>query len=108
MTQTLCGENGQAWFERICTVAVTCEQHDRSVFKLLAESVSQFLRFLGARLRPGYCDRSLPHSAAFSMLTGGLDESFGTGGAEFLSDSAAQFDGRGVARWGGDLETADR
>lgn len=39
MTQGTRGQTGQAWFERICTVVVTCEQQSRSVFDFLVESV---------------------------------------------------------------------
>jgi len=43
MTQGTRGANGQSWFERICTVLVTCEQQGRSVFEYLVESVQRFL-----------------------------------------------------------------
>lgn len=40
MTQGTRGEAGRSWFERICTVAVTCEQQCRSAFEFLVESVA--------------------------------------------------------------------
>lgn len=44
MTQGTRGKNGQAWFERICTAAVTCEQQGRSLFEFLVESLDSFLK----------------------------------------------------------------
>ena len=43
MTQGTRGKVGQAWFERICTVVVTCEQQGRSTLEFIAESVGCFL-----------------------------------------------------------------
>jgi hypothetical protein len=43
MTQGTRGKVGQAWFERICTVVVTCEQQGRSTLEFIAESVGRFL-----------------------------------------------------------------
>jgi transposase len=40
MTQGTRGEAGQRWFERICTVAVTCQQQGRSAFEFLFDSVT--------------------------------------------------------------------
>ena len=40
MTQGTRSEAGQHWFERICTVAVTCEQQSRSAFEFLCDSVT--------------------------------------------------------------------
>jgi hypothetical protein len=40
MTQGTRGEVGQRWFERICTVAVTCDQQSRSAFEFLCQSVT--------------------------------------------------------------------
>ena len=40
MTQGTRGEAGQRWFERICTVAVTCQQQGRSAFEFLSASVT--------------------------------------------------------------------
>jgi transposase len=40
MTQGTRGEVGQRWFERICTVAVTCQQQSRSAFQFLCDSVT--------------------------------------------------------------------
>lgn len=40
MTQGTRGEAGQRWFERICTVAVTCQQQGRSAFEFLYASVT--------------------------------------------------------------------
>ena len=39
MTQGTRGESGQNWFERICTVVVTCEQQGRSALEFIQESV---------------------------------------------------------------------
>jgi transposase len=39
MTQGTRGETGQSWFERICTVVITCEQQGRSVLEFIQESV---------------------------------------------------------------------
>jgi len=59
MTQGTRGEPGQSWFERICTVVVTCEQQGRSVLKFLTESVAQFLHGEPApSLVPSLCDSS--------------------------------------------------
>lgn len=44
MTQGTRGKFGQNWFERICTVVVTCQQQGRSAFDFLTESVEQFLK----------------------------------------------------------------
>lgn len=44
MTQGTRSKKGQNWFERICTVVVTCEQQGRSVFEFLVESVLNFFR----------------------------------------------------------------
>jgi hypothetical protein len=43
MTQGTRGEAGQNWFERICTVVVTCQQQGRCAFDFIAESVERFL-----------------------------------------------------------------
>lgn len=43
MTQGTRGETGQSWFERICTVVVTCEQQGRSVLEFLTDAVESFL-----------------------------------------------------------------
>jgi transposase len=40
MTQGTRSEAGQRWFERICTVAVTCRQQSRSAFEFLCDSVA--------------------------------------------------------------------
>jgi transposase len=40
MTQGTRSEAGQRWFERLCTVAVTCEQQRRSAFEFLCESIT--------------------------------------------------------------------
>lgn len=45
LTQGTRSESGRRWFERICTVAVTCEQQGRSVFEFLSTSVANL--FLG-------------------------------------------------------------
>ena len=59
MTQGTRGETGQSWFERICTVVVTCEQQGRSVLKFLTESVAQFQHGEPApSLVPSMCDSS--------------------------------------------------
>ena len=42
MTQGTRGEAGQSWFERICTVAVTCEQQGRSALDFIQQSVHSF------------------------------------------------------------------
>jgi transposase len=39
MTQGTRGEVGQSWYERICTVVVTCEQQGCSVLEFITESV---------------------------------------------------------------------
>lgn len=44
MTQGTRGIAGQSWFERICTVVVTCEQQSKSVFEFLVGSVASYLR----------------------------------------------------------------
>ena len=46
LTQGTRGESGRRWFERICTVAVTCEQQGRSAFAFLSTAVANL--FLGA------------------------------------------------------------
>lgn len=43
MTQGTRGEMGQNWFERMCTVVVTCEQQGRSAYDFIAKSVEHFL-----------------------------------------------------------------
>ena len=43
MTQGTRGKVGQAWFKRICTVVVTCQQQGRSTLEFIAESVGCFL-----------------------------------------------------------------
>lgn len=43
MTQGTRGDAGQRWFERICTVAVTCQQQGRSAFEFLYASVTAML-----------------------------------------------------------------
>ncbi len=43
MTQGTRGKAGQTWFERICTVVVTCEQQGRSTLEFITESVACFL-----------------------------------------------------------------
>jgi transposase len=43
MTQGTRSDKGQRWFERICTVVVTCEQQGRSAFEYLCEAVTCFL-----------------------------------------------------------------
>lgn len=43
MTQGTRGAAGQSWFERICTVVVTCEQQGRSVLQFIEESVHALL-----------------------------------------------------------------
>lgn len=40
MTQGTRGEAGQRWFERICTVAVTCQQQSRSAFDFIYDSIT--------------------------------------------------------------------
>ncbi len=40
MTQGTRSESGQRWFERICTVAVTCRQQSRSAYEFLSEAVA--------------------------------------------------------------------
>lgn len=40
MTQGTRGKNGRQWFERIATVAVTCDQQSRSAFTYLCEAVA--------------------------------------------------------------------
>jgi transposase len=40
MTQGTRSESGQRWFERICTVAVTCRQQSRSAYEFLCDCVS--------------------------------------------------------------------
>ena len=42
MTQGTRGEAGQSWFERICTVAVTCEQQGRSALDFIQQSGHSF------------------------------------------------------------------
>ena len=44
MTQGTRGRIGQDWFERICTVVVTCQQQGRSAYEFIAESVHNFLQ----------------------------------------------------------------
>lgn len=59
MTQGTRGETGQSWFERICTVAVTCEQQNRSVLEFLVESVEKFFQGKPSpSLLPATCDSS--------------------------------------------------
>lgn len=43
MTQGTRSPRGQQWFERICTVIVTCDQQRRSTFEYIFNSVSAFL-----------------------------------------------------------------
>ncbi len=43
MTQGTRSESGRRWFERICTVAVTCRQQSRSAFEFLCNSVNALL-----------------------------------------------------------------
>lgn len=45
LTQGTRGESGRRWFERICTVAVTCEQQGRSAFSFLSTAITNL--FLG-------------------------------------------------------------
>jgi transposase len=43
LTQGTRSESGRRWFERICTVAVTCRQQNRSAFHFLDDAVKKFL-----------------------------------------------------------------
>ncbi len=43
MTQGTRGKTGQAWFERICTIAVTCQQQGRNILEYLGEAIESFL-----------------------------------------------------------------
>lgn len=53
LTQGTRGESGRRWFERICTVAVTCEQQGRSAFEFLSSAVANlFLGTPGPTLLP--------------------------------------------------------
>jgi len=59
MTQGTRGETGQSWFERICTIVVTCEQQGRGVFEFLTESVESFFRDCPSpSLLPSICNTS--------------------------------------------------
>jgi transposase len=42
LTQGTRSDAGRRWFERICTVAVTCEQQSRSAFEFLHQSILAF------------------------------------------------------------------
>lgn len=44
MTQGTRGDNGQRWFERICTAVVTCEQQGPSAFHYLCQAVVAFFQ----------------------------------------------------------------
>ena len=49
LTQGTRGESGRRWFERICTVAVTCEQQGRSAFAFLSTAVANL--FLSTQIK---------------------------------------------------------